>query len=79
MATVAMDVSQPPALPAADDKSAAAKGRGAGKGLGRYYNQHIHDVALEFLQKTEDLHRQEAQRNVINSRGIKPPPVAPKP
>ncbi|CAN6177663.1 unnamed protein product [Urochloa humidicola] len=68
MATVAMDVSQPSALPAAGDKAAAAKGRGVGKGLGRYYKQQIHDVDLELLQKINDLRRLEAQRNVLNTR-----------
>ncbi|CAN6194561.1 unnamed protein product [Urochloa humidicola] len=68
MATVAMDVSQPSALPAAGDKAAAAKGRGVGKGLGWYYKQQIHDVDLELLQKINDLRRLEAQRNVLNTR-----------
>ncbi|TKW22553.1 hypothetical protein SEVIR_4G236300v4 [Setaria viridis] len=68
MATVAMDVSQPSALPADGDKAAAAKGSGVGKGLERYYKQQIHDVDLGLLQKIKDLRRQEAQRNVINSR-----------
>ncbi|CAN6163566.1 unnamed protein product [Urochloa humidicola] len=68
MATVAMDVSQPSAQPAAGDKAAAAKGRGVGKGLGRYYKQQIHDVDLELLQKINDLRRLEAQRNVLNTR-----------
>ncbi|CAN6169527.1 unnamed protein product [Urochloa humidicola] len=68
MATVAMDVSQPSALPAAGNKAAAAKGRGVGKGLGRYYKQQIHDVDLELLQKINDLRRLEAQRNVLNTR-----------
>ncbi|PAN23459.1 hypothetical protein PAHAL_4G093500 [Panicum hallii] len=69
MATVAMDVSQPSALPAAGSKAAAAaKGSGVGEGLGRYYKQHIHDVDLALLLKINDLRRQEAQRNVLNSR-----------
>ena len=73
MATVAMDVSQPSALPAASAKgaaAAAAKGSGVGEGLGRYYKLHIHDLCLTIPHKKNDLRRQEAQRNVINSRGI---------
>ncbi|CAL5053594.1 unnamed protein product [Urochloa decumbens] len=68
MATVAMDVSQHSALPAAGDKAAPAKGSGVGKGLTRYYKHQIHDLELAGLQKINDLSRQEAQRNVINSR-----------
>ncbi|KAG2607042.1 hypothetical protein PVAP13_4NG189700 [Panicum virgatum] len=71
MATVAMDVSQPSALPAASAKgaaAAAAKGSGVGEGLGRYYKHHIHDLCLTIPHKKNDLRRQEAQRNVINSR-----------
>ncbi|CAL5053591.1 unnamed protein product [Urochloa decumbens] len=70
MATVAMDVSQPSALPAAGDKVAPAKGSGVGKGLTRLvtYKHQIHDVELDRQQKINDLSRQEAQRNVINSR-----------
>ncbi|TVU08065.1 hypothetical protein EJB05_41450 [Eragrostis curvula] len=72
MATVAMDVSQPAALPAAGDETAAAaaaaKGRGRGEGLRRYYQQHLHDLELAIRQKTEDLSRLEAGRNELNAR-----------
>ncbi|OEL32514.1 26S protease regulatory subunit 8-like protein A [Dichanthelium oligosanthes] len=71
MATVAMDISQPSALPVAGGKAVAAaeaKGSGVGEGLGRYYQQHIHDLDLALLQKINDLRRQEAQRNAVNSK-----------
>jgi len=73
MATVAMDVSQPSALPAAGAKAASAaakKGSGVGEGLGRYYKHHIHDLRLAIPQRENDLGRQKAQRNAINSQGI---------
>jgi 26S proteasome regulatory subunit T6 len=72
MATVAMDVSQPAALPAAGDESPAAKGRGGGEGLRRYYQQHVHDLELAIRQKNEDLRRLEAGRNELNGRGNAP-------
>ncbi|KAG2612641.1 26S proteasome regulatory subunit 8 homolog A-like [Panicum virgatum] len=71
MATVAMDVSQPSALPAAGAKAASAaakKGSGVGEGLGRYYKHHIHDLRLAIPQRENDLGRQKAQRNAINSQ-----------
>nr|CAB3468318.1 unnamed protein product [Digitaria exilis] len=68
MATVAMDVSQPSALPAAAAEAAAVKGSSVGEGLGRYYKQQIHDLDLGLQQKINDLSRLEAQRNVLNSQ-----------
>jgi 26S proteasome regulatory subunit T6 len=69
MATVSMDVSKPSALTAAGHEAAMAKTRGGSDGLGKYYNQHIHDLLLAVQQRTNDLCRQEAQRNDLNSQG----------
>lgn len=79
MATVAMDVSKPSALPAAAAAAAAAKGSGVGQGLGWYYKQQIHDLDLGLQQKINDLSRLEAQRNVLNSQGIKARRLPPNP
>lgn len=41
----------------------------AGDGLRHYYMSHIHDSLLQLRVKTHNLHRLEAQRNDLNSKG----------
>lgn len=41
----------------------------SGEGLRHYYLSHIHDLLLQLRVKTHNLHRLEAQRNDLNSKG----------
>lgn len=41
----------------------------SGEGLRQYYLSHIHDLLLQLRVKTHNLHRLEAQRNDLNSKG----------
>lgn len=41
----------------------------AGEGLSRYYRSKIEQLELQCRLKQHDLHRMEAQRNELNSRG----------
>lgn len=41
----------------------------SGEGLRPYYLSHIHDLLLQLRVKTHNLHRLEAQRNDLNSKG----------
>lgn len=41
----------------------------SGEGLRPYYLAHIHDLLLQLRVKTHNLHRLEAQRNDLNSKG----------
>ncbi|CAD6336408.1 unnamed protein product [Miscanthus lutarioriparius] len=60
MATVSKDASKPSTLTTAGHEAAMAKTRGGGDGLGKYYNQHNHDLLLTVQQRINDLSRLEA-------------------
>lgn len=54
---------------ASEEACSARNMKQQGEGLRQYYIQHIHDVQLQVRQKSHNLHRLEAQRNDLNSRG----------
>jgi 26S proteasome regulatory subunit T6 len=47
----------------------------SGDGLRNYYLGHIHDLLLQLRVKTHNLHRLEAQRNDLNSKGTENPTI----
>lgn len=50
-------------------RRAGGAGVGGGDGLRNYYLGHTHDLLLQLRVKTHNLHRLEAQRNDLNSKG----------
>lgn len=74
MATAATHLNQPEADHTAAGDMCSTKTRQQGEGLRQYYMQHIHDLQLQVRQKSHNLHRLEAQRNDLNSRGTNSKP-----